>query len=102
MTVSATDQNDAKASFANYGSCVDLFAPGVNIPSAWNSGDSATNTISGTSMATPHVAGVAAQYLQTTNATPDQVWTAIYNLTTKDIVTNSRTSAHNDLLFTNL
>jgi subtilisin family serine protease len=102
MTISATGQNDAKASFANYGSCVDWFAPGVNIPSAWNSSDTATNTISGTSMATPHTAGVAAQYLQTNGATPQQVRNALYNLSTKDIVKNSQTAAHNDLLFTNL
>ena len=50
-----------QASWANIGTCVDVFAPGVNITSAWGSGDTATNTISGTSMATPHVAGVVAQ-----------------------------------------
>jgi subtilisin family serine protease len=102
MTISATNRNDAKASFANYGSCVDWFAPGVDVQSAWNSSDTSTNTISGTSMATPHTAGVAALYLQTTNATPQQVRDALYALSTKDIVKNSRTSAHNDLLFTNL
>src|SRR5205085_6012810 len=63
MTISATDRTDAKASWANYGSCVDWFAPGVSITSAWYSSDTATNTISGTSMATPHTTGVAALYL---------------------------------------
>ena len=60
ITVGATTSGDARASFSNWGTCVDLFAPGVDITSAWNTGNSATNTISGTSMATPHVTGVAA------------------------------------------
>ena len=63
ITVGATDSNDARASFSNYGSCTDIFAPGVSITSAWNTSDTATNTISGTSMATPHVTGAAALYL---------------------------------------
>ena len=64
MTISATDKTDKKASWANYGNCVDWFAPGVDITSAWFSSNSATNTISGTSMATPHTVGVAALYLE--------------------------------------
>jgi len=64
ITVGATTNTDARASFSNYGSCVDVFAPGNNITSAWYSSTTATNTISGTSMASPHVAGVAALYLQ--------------------------------------
>src|SRR5262249_37273468 len=60
ITVGATTSTDARASFSNYGTCVDLFAPGQSITSAWASGDTATNTISGTSMATPHVTGAAA------------------------------------------
>jgi subtilisin family serine protease len=102
MTISATDSTDRKASWANYGSCVDWFAPGVSILSAWHSSDSATNTISGTSMATPHTAGVAAQYLQSNPAaTPAAVRTALHGLTTKGVVTSSST-ANNHLLFTNL
>lgn len=60
-TVAASDKNDYKASFSNFGSCVDIYAPGVGITSAWiGSGTTETKTISGTSMASPHVAGVAA------------------------------------------
>ena len=102
MTIGASDANDAKASFSNYGNCVDWFAPGVNITSAWYTNDSATNTISGTSMATPHVVGVAALYLGTnTAASPAQVRDSLYNLTTKGIVTSSSTT-NNHLLFTSL
>ncbi|HEX6700451.1 MAG TPA: S8 family peptidase [Gaiellaceae bacterium] len=102
MTISATDSTDTKASWANYGSCVDWFAPGVSITSAWYTSDSATRTISGTSMATPHTAGVAALYLQgNPTASPATVRTALFNLTTKGIVKSSNTT-NNHLLFTNL
>jgi subtilisin family serine protease len=102
MTISATNSSDAKASWANYGSCVDWFAPGVSITSAWWTSNTATNTISGTSMATPHTAGVAAQYLQgNPGASPATVRSALYNLTTKSIVRSSST-ANNHLLYTNL
>jgi subtilisin family serine protease len=59
-TVAASTSSDAKASFSNFGSCVNIYAPGQSITSAWHSSNSATSTISGTSMASPHVAGVAA------------------------------------------
>lgn len=76
LTVAATTRTDARASFSDYGSCVDLFAPGVDITSTWLAGG--TNTISGTSMASPHVAGIAALVLQAhPTASPSQVATII-------------------------
>jgi subtilisin family serine protease len=101
MTVGATTKTDAKTSWSNYGNCVDWFAPGSGITSAWYTSDNATNTISGTSMATPHTVGVAALYLQgNPTATAAQVRDALYGLTTKGVVTSSKT-ANNHLLFTN-
>jgi len=98
LTIGATTKTDAKTSWSNYGSCVDWFAPGASITSAWHTSDTATDTISGTSMATPHVAGAAARYLQTnTGASPAVVRTALADLTVKDVVTSSNT-ANNDLL----
>jgi subtilisin family serine protease len=101
MTISATDKTDAKPSWANYGNCVDWFAPGVGVTSAWYTSATATNTISGTSMATPHTTGVAALYLQSNPAaTPQQVRDALYADTTNSVVKSSKT-ANNHLLFTN-
>jgi len=101
MTIGATSSTDAKTSWSNYGPCVDWFAPGLSIKSAWIGSTTATNTISGTSMATPHTAGVAALYLQShPTASAQVVRDALYALTTKGIVTNSST-ANNHLLFSN-
>ena len=100
ITVGATSETDAKTSWSNYGDCVDWFAPGLSITSAWIGSSTATNTISGTSMATPHVAGAAALYLQAfSGASPAAVRDALYDATTKGIVTSSRT-ATNHLLYT--
>ncbi|MEV0449380.1 S8 family peptidase [Streptomyces sp. NPDC050600] len=99
LTVGATDSADAKASWSNYGSVLDLFAPGVSITAGWNTSDTATNTISGTSMATPHVAGAAAVYLAGhTSATPAQVAAALVNGATPNKVTSPGSGSPNRLL----
>ncbi|RDD85971.1 S8 family peptidase [Streptomyces parvulus] len=101
ITVGATTSSDARASYSNYGSVLDLFAPGSSITSAWNTGDSATNTISGTSMASPHVAGAAALHLAANpTATPAQVATALTSAATTGVVTNPGSGSPNRLLYT--
>lgn len=98
MTIGATGQNDSRASFSNWGNCVDWFAPGVGITSAWYNTATATNTISGTSMASPHTAGAAALYLQShPNASAQAVRDGLYAMSTKSIVTSALT-ANNHLL----
>ncbi|MFJ9316467.1 S8 family peptidase [Pimelobacter simplex] len=88
LTVAASDRTDARASFSNRGTCVDLFAPGVDITSDWL--DGGTNTISGTSMASPHVAGAAALYLSAhPTATPSAVSSAILASTTKNKISGT-------------
>jgi subtilisin family serine protease len=100
ITVGATTSSDARASYSNFGTCVDLFAPGSSITSAWASSDTATNTISGTSMATPHVAGVAALYLQGhTTASNATVRNAIVNGATTNVLTGVGTGSPNRLLY---
>ncbi|MEU3604386.1 S8 family peptidase [Streptomyces sp. NPDC035033] len=100
ITVGSTTSTDARSSFSNYGSVLDIFAPGSSIKSAWNTSDTATNTISGTSMATPHVAGAAAVYLaDNPTATPAQVSTALTTAATPNVVTSPGTGSPNKLLF---
>jgi subtilisin family serine protease len=100
LTVGSTTTTDARSSFSNFGTCVDLFAPGSSITSTWSTSDTATNTISGTSMATPHVAGVAALYLsQFGNQSPGTVAQAIVGNATTGVVGNPGTGSPNRLLF---
>ena len=100
LTVGSTTSTDARSSFSNFGTCVDLFAPGSGITSAWNTSDMATNTISGTSMATPHVAGVAALYLAAQpEALPGAVHAALVNNATPNKVTGAGAGSPNRLLY---
>jgi aqualysin 1 len=99
MTIGSTTSDDSRSSFSNVGDCVDWFAPGSSITSAWSTSNTATRTISGTSMAAPHAAGVAALYLQgTTGVAPATVKSALFDLTTKGVVSRAR-STNNHLLF---
>ncbi|WP_437061757.1 S8 family peptidase [Streptomyces sp. enrichment culture] len=99
ITVGATTSTDARASYSNYGSVLDIFAPGSSITAGWHTSDTATNTISGTSMATPHVAGAAAVYLANhTSATPAQVASALTAGATTGKVTSPGSGSPNRLL----
>lgn len=99
ITVGATDTTDAKAGFSNFGTCLDLFAPGVNITSTWIQ-PLLTNTISGTSMAAPHVVGVAALYLGAhPAATPAEVAAQLTAQATPNVVQNPGTGSPNRLLY---
>jgi subtilisin family serine protease len=103
ITIGATDKTDTKSSWSNYGPCVDFFAPGVNILSAGYSKTSTTATapMSGTSMASPHVAGVVAQYLQTApDTSPQAVQSALSGNLTTGVLKSVGTGSPNALLFT--
>lgn len=100
ITVGATDAWDNFAWYSNYGSIVDILAPGSSITSAWNTADDATNTISGTSMACPHVAGAVAQYLAANpTATPAQVATALVSMATPNAIQSVPAGTVNRLLY---
>jgi hypothetical protein len=101
ITVGATDDTDTRAYFSNYGSCLDIFAPGFAILSAGNSSDTSSALSSGTSMASPHVAGTVALYLQTNPlATPAQVATDLFDSSTPNRVSSEGTDSPNRLLYT--
>ena len=106
MTSGASTSSDQKASFSNWGPCMDWFAPGQGITSAWRSSDTATNTISGTSMASPHTAGVAALYLESSpSASPAAVQKALGSAATRRVISGLHRLLNpgtaNLLLFTN-
>jgi len=100
ITVGATTSTDSRASYSNFGSCVDVFAPGSSITSAWYTSSTATAVLSGTSMASPHVAGIAAVTLAVNGAqSPSQVAAAISAAATPDVVTSPGTNSPNLLAF---
>lgn len=99
ITVAATDSTDTRASYSNYGSCVDLFAPGSQITSAWIGSNSSAATASGTSMASPHVAGVVATLLENNStATPQSITDQLLNQSTINLIQNPMSSP-NRLLY---
>ncbi|MEU6213721.1 S8 family serine peptidase [Streptomyces sp. NPDC047023] len=99
VTVASSTEDDAQSSFSNFGSVVDLYAPGSDITSAWNDSDTGTKTISGTSMAAPHVAGALAVYLAgNPSATPAQASAALTAAATTGAVTNPSAGTPNKLL----
>ncbi|UBV45138.1 S8 family peptidase (plasmid) [Deinococcus taeanensis] len=101
ITVGATTRSDSRdTTYSNYGSCLDLFAPGTGITSAWNTGDTATNTISGTSMASPHVAGAAALRIAAGYNSTSSVTSVIINSATTNVLSSVGTGSPNRLLYT--
>lgn len=103
ITVGATDVNDVRAWFSNYGPSLDLFAPGVSVVSASHTGDTATAVMSGTSMAAPHVAGVAALHLsRDPDLTPEAVQQRIVGAATPNVVSSPWTGSPNRLLYSDL
>ena len=101
ITVGATTSNDARASFSNYGTCLDIFAPGQQITSASYASDTGTAVMSGTSMAAPHVAGAAALVLGANPTwTPKQVRDALVANATSGVVTSAGSGSPNKLLYT--
>lgn len=99
ITVAATDNTDTRASYSNYGSCVDIFAPGSQINSSWIGSNTATKVLNGTSMATPHVVGVVAEMLQSTpTATPQTISTNLLNQASSNVV-KSPSGSPNRLLY---
>jgi len=103
ITVAASTIEDARASFSNYGKCVDIFAPGKDILSAWIGSNTATNTISGTSMATPHITGLTAYILglSSSRLTPKQVLDVLLTTATQDALSDAGPDSPNLLAYNN-
>lgn len=103
ITVGSTASNDTRSWFSNWGPCLDIFAPGSSITSAWHTDNAASHTSEGTSMAAPHVAGAAALYLSIyPEATPAQVTNALLSNSTPDIVGSAGTGSPNRFLYTRI
>jgi len=100
ITVGATERTDVRASYSNFGSCLDIFAPGTSITSAWINSSTAINTISGTSMASPHVAGVAAALLSANpTLSPADISSMLRSSATPNVVSTAGTGSPNYLLY---
>lgn len=100
ITVGSTTSSDGRSSFSNYGSCLDIYAPGSSIKSAWYNSNTSTNTISGTSMAAPHVAGVAALYLdEDSSRSPAQIDALLSSRSSKNKVSDAKSGSPNELLY---
>jgi len=100
LTVGATDNTDKQASFSSRGKCVEIYAPGVDITSLWKGADGATNKISGTSMATPHVAGVAALFMaEKKYTTAEEVYKDLQDAATIGVIKGLDAASPNKLLY---
>jgi serine protease len=101
ITVGSTTTSDARSSFSNFGPCLDIFAPGSGILSAWWTSTTATATLSGTSMASPHVAGAAALYKQANpSASAGTIRNALVNNATTNVISGAGSGSPNRLLYT--
>jgi subtilisin family serine protease len=100
FTIAASDRNDVQASYSNYGDCVNVYAPGTSITSLWKGSDGAVRTISGTSMAAPHVAGVAALYLASGEYdTVEALYAALSDNATQNVISRSSRGTPNKLIY---
>ena len=100
ITVAASTSSDQRASFSNFGACIDVFAPGDSIVSAWYTGSTSTATLSGTSMASPHVAGAVAQLLAiAVDPSPAAIAQILLGAATPNVIQNAGTDSPNRLVY---